>query len=485
VRWLDEDSSTEYEVIDAQGKARTVLKDGTVTKMTIQDLVAELRVKHPTLFEPSPDPSTATPPVQTSDGQKPRRGKRQGAKHAAPTPEPTASPRLASTSDDVSRGTPKSGCASPTSDASSPAPLRQVEPARHEGGALEQLKIKLTDRLHQAIESVRQLPRPSLGTSGLAKGLKPVFSAGVLVAVGFGGSFAYRSLVEPSVQIGGALAVQAQPISPPVRVAAKSSPAEPRLQPAAAPVAPAELRGGSARAEPSGPAPVFRDCSQCPEMVELPGGPFSMGSKQDASERPVHPVTLRGFAIGRFAVTVGEWKQCVAAKACAYEPSGSDNLPVRNLSWDDAQQYVAWLSKTTQKRYRLPTEAEWEYAARGGTATKYYWGSQMVLRLANCKGCGEPYDALEPLKVGSFAPNPFGLHDMAGGVEQWVADCWQKDYTGAARDGSARESKNCRERVLRGGSWKNEPAVLRSAARAFYDATVRYPTHGLRVARSD
>jgi formylglycine-generating enzyme required for sulfatase activity/class 3 adenylate cyclase len=239
------------------------------------------------------------------------------------------------------------------------------------------------------------------------------------------------------------------------------------------------------RPAPSGPYPTFRDCAQCPEMVKLPGGSFSMGSREDSSEAPIHQVAVRAFAIGRFAVTVGEWKQCVAAKACAYQPTGGDDLPVYNVSWADAQQYVAWLSQATQRPYRLPSEAEWEYAARGGTSTKYYWGNQLISRIANCKGCGEPYDSQQPVKVGSFAPNPFGLHDMAGGVDQWVADCWHKNYSGAPRDGSSWEAQNCRERVLRGGSWKNDPATVRPAARNFYDPNVRYPSHGFRVARSD
>jgi formylglycine-generating enzyme required for sulfatase activity len=254
---------------------------------------------------------------------------------------------------------------------------------------------------------------------------------------------------------------------------------------AVAAITPVSVTGGPIRADRDRTESVFRDCLQCPEMVRLPGGTFSMGSKQDSSEGPVHQVALRRFALGRFAVTVGEWRQCVAAKACAYEPSGDDRSAVRNVSWADAQEYVSWLSRTTQNEYRLPTEAEWEYAARAGTTTRFYWGNQLVLGAANCKGCGGFYENEQPLTVGSFVANPFGLHDMAGGVGQWVADCWHKNYAGAPRDGSSWDLKNCRERVLRGGSWKSDPGALRSAARAFYDPNVRYPTHGFRVARSD
>jgi formylglycine-generating enzyme required for sulfatase activity len=229
---------------------------------------------------------------------------------------------------------------------------------------------------------------------------------------------------------------------------------------------------------------VLRDCLHCPEMIKLAGGTFIMGSNNDRTERPVRSVAVAPFALGRYPVTVGEWKFCVAAKACSYEPTGADDQPVRNISWNDAQQYVGWLSKVTKQNYRLPTEAEWEYAARANTTTAYWWGTQMVDGMANCKGCGGAYDASQPLKVGSFKANPFGLHDMTGGIAQWVADCWHPDYQGAPANGAAREMANCREHVLRGGSWKNDPSYLTASSRDHYDTGVRYHTHGLRVARA-
>jgi formylglycine-generating enzyme required for sulfatase activity len=219
-------------------------------------------------------------------------------------------------------------------------------------------------------------------------------------------------------------------------------------------------------------------------MVSLPGGTFAMGSDDDPSEKPIHRVAIKSFAISKFPITVREWNACVAAKSCSYTPTGRDDAPVTNLSWTDAQQFVEWLSNVTQKPFRLPTEAEWEYAARGGTRSKFWWGDQLQTAMANCKGCNEPYETSLPLNVGSFKPNPFGLYDMGGNIHQWVADCWHENYKGAPLDGSAWAESDCLSRVIRSGSWKNDPSYVRPSNRDHYDATVRYPTHGLRVALS-
>jgi formylglycine-generating enzyme required for sulfatase activity/uncharacterized caspase-like protein len=275
--------------------------------------------------------------------------------------------------------------------------------------------------------------------------------------------------------------VVADPVPPPAQPAepAAQAPSQQQIavvKPPAVPAPPALLAGSSANS--------FRDCERCPEMVNLPGGQFTMGSNDDPSEKPPHDVTIAAFALGRYPVTIGEWRRCVTDKACGYEPTGDDNLPVYNVSWVDAQEYVAWLSKTTQAKYRLPSEAEWEYAARANTSTKFWWGNSLVPNKAACKGCGTDANAALPVKVGAFAPNPLGLHDMAGGIAQWVADCWVRDYQGAPRNGTARELPNCRQRVLRGGSWKNDSTYMRSASRDYYDTGVRYLTHGFRVARA-
>ena len=155
---------------------------------------------------------------------------------------------------------------------------------------------------------------------------------------------------------------------------------------------------------------------------------------------------------------------------------------MHNVDWGDAQTYVKWLSGKTGKPYRLPSEAEWEYAARGGTSFRYWWGQEMVPVRASCKDCGGTVGKSSPPSVGTFPANPFGLFDMNGGVSEWVADCWNATYDGAPNDGSARTKGNCSRRVLRGGSWLDEHKYITATCRVFYDYDVRYPANGFRVA---
>jgi len=220
-----------------------------------------------------------------------------------------------------------------------------------------------------------------------------------------------------------------------------------------------------------------------PEMIAIRGGSFAMGSNDDATERPIHQVAIKPFSIGKYPVTVREWNECAAAKVCGFVAAGKDDAPISNVSWADARQYAAYLAEMTKKPYRLPSEAEWEYAARGGTQTKYWWGDKLQPGMAGCKDCGD-LAAEQPAKVGSFKPNPFGLHDMGGGIDQWVEDCWHKTYQGAPADGSAWSSGDCTSHVLRSGSWKNDSRYVRPSNRDGYDTNVRYPTHGFRVALS-
>jgi formylglycine-generating enzyme required for sulfatase activity len=234
----------------------------------------------------------------------------------------------------------------------------------------------------------------------------------------------------------------------------------------------------------------FSECAHgCPTMVVVPAGLFTMGSQDgENNERPPHTVTFaKPFAVGKYDVTFAEWDACAAADACARASDtgwGRENRPVINVSWDEAKRYVAWLSRMTGKEYRLLSEAEWEYAARAGTTTKYYWGNDVGQGNANCDNCGSQWDDKQTAPVGSFKPNPFGLYDMAGNVFQWVEDVHHSSYAGAPSDGSAWiEGRGDRE--VRGGSWNNHADFyLRSTSRVYFTPGDRLFTIGFRVART-
>lgn len=243
-----------------------------------------------------------------------------------------------------------------------------------------------------------------------------------------------------------------------------------------------------------------------PETVELPGGSFQMGDIDGtgtAYERPVRTVQIQPFAIGKYEVTFNEWAACMRAGACTRRPShegwGATGRPVINVSWNDAQQYVTWLSSVTGDTYRLPSEAEWEYAARAGTETRFSWGdgAEWVCDRANVfdrsgfaenphwnwyAQCRDNYPFTAP--VGSFKPNPWGLYDMHGNVWEWTQDCWHPDYTGAPTDGSAWiEGGQCSKRVNRGGGWGNHPRTMRSATRDADNLDATSNALGFRVVR--
>jgi formylglycine-generating enzyme required for sulfatase activity len=234
-------------------------------------------------------------------------------------------------------------------------------------------------------------------------------------------------------------------------------------------------------------AKMLKDCPDCPAMVRIPEGSFSMGlGAREPEALPVHRVAVRGFSLGQYPVTLGEWKVCMAEGGCSFLPrmaSADDRVPVHNLSWDDAQQYLSWLSRKTGHRYRLPSEAEWEYAARAGAAGRYWWGNEIGATVVNCADCGGRQDPHAPLPVDLFLPNAFGLSDLLGGVAQWTADCWFANYQGAPADGTARESRTCLKRVLRGGSFRAKRDDVTLTVRDSYDSSVRYFVNGFRVAR--
>jgi len=244
------------------------------------------------------------------------------------------------------------------------------------------------------------------------------------------------------------------------------------------------------------PGQSFKDCAtDCPEMVVIPAGSFAMGSPQaepgrDLTEAPQHIVTIaKPFAVSRFEVTFAEWDECAAQADCISHVDdhgwGRDRQPVINVSWEDAQHYVAWLSKITGKTYRLLTEAEYEYAARAGTQTAYPWGDEIGNNHANCAGCGSRWDIRQTAPVGSFAPNHFGLYDMVGNVWEWVEDCLHEDYSGAPVDGSAwMMGGDCGRHRLRGGSWASVAEEIRSANRARSATDARLSIFSFRIART-
>lgn len=247
----------------------------------------------------------------------------------------------------------------------------------------------------------------------------------------------------------------------------------------------------------------FRDCDACPEMVEIPTGTFMMGSLEEhgwSQERPIHEVTIeKRYAIGKYEVTFDEWDACVADGGCdGYSPDdngwGRGRQPVISISLDDAHSYVDWLAEKTGEDYRLPSEAEWEYAARAGTDTLFWWGDEIGVNNAACNRCGSEWDTKQPAPVGTFKPNPFGLYDVVGNVTEWVEDCASDGYENTPTDGSANlecTGANSRLNVMRGGGFSiGETETLkrpeRSSARLFNIAMDRTfgNSNGFRVAKS-
>jgi formylglycine-generating enzyme required for sulfatase activity len=268
---------------------------------------------------------------------------------------------------------------------------------------------------------------------------------------------------------------------PPARTPPEPRPTPPSQKQAAVPPRAEPGRTGTKAGD------VFRDCGECPEMVVVPAGAFDMGSNDFDVEKPEHRVTIaKPFAVGRREITFEEWDQCVASGSCRHRPDdrgqGRGERPVTDVSWHDAKAYTAWLSQKTTQKYRLPSEAEWEYVARGGTRTAYWWGRDAGARFANCRECGGP-PGQQTVSGGTFTANPFGLFDTAGNAAEWVEDCWNDNYRGAPRDGSAWTAGQCRQRVLRGGSFDSQARYVRSASRFRYDADVRYYANGFRVVR--
>lgn len=270
-------------------------------------------------------------------------------------------------------------------------------------------------------------------------------------------------------------------------------PVQAQRQTTPAPLAVPPIRG-TMLFRPGQDAP--RDCSACPQLVYIPGGSFTMGSAEAGrgSEGPQHTVSIRPFLAGKFEVTFDEWASCASSGGCnGYAPAdqgwGGGSRPVINVSWDDAKAYVSWLSRTAGKPYRLLSESEWEYAARAGSASAYWWGESISLDQANyfswANSDGSSGRAIGKTQgVGSYGANAWGLFDVHGNVEEWVEDCYEYSYVGAPLDGSARISGDCSLRISRGGSWQSSSTKLRSSGRSDIVHTVRREVIGFRVARA-
>jgi formylglycine-generating enzyme required for sulfatase activity len=263
--------------------------------------------------------------------------------------------------------------------------------------------------------------------------------------------------------------------------------------------------GASTRIEAADPfsaGQVFRDCADCPEMVVVPSGSFTMGSPESEPQRNYGEAQVRvsiaaSFAVGKYAVTFDEWDACVANAGCApYKPDdqewGRSKHPVISVNWDDAKAYATWLSRKTGKSYRLLSEAEREYVTRAGTTTPFWWGSSITPKQANYDGRADPYKGGgskgeyrgRTVPVDSFEPNPWGLYNVHGNVEEWTEDCWNDSNSGNPGDGSARSTGDCSHRVVRGGSWLDHPGGLRSADRYGNTPSLRIGNIGFRLART-
>jgi formylglycine-generating enzyme required for sulfatase activity len=281
------------------------------------------------------------------------------------------------------------------------------------------------------------------------------------------------------------------------------------------------------------PAAADKDCAHCPEMVVIPAGQFVMGAAPGEEERanlpaefrnrsqPQRRVNVKRFSAGRFEVTRGQYRVfaeatgrtgdgCFAWSGDAFEMKSAnswrnpgfaqdDAHPVTCVSWEDANAYVTWLSQRTERKYRLLTEAEWEYAARAGTTTTRFWGDDADKSCDYANGADRSTAELVPgannwyvancddrhaytAPVGSYRPNAFGLYDMLGNVEEWTQDCWIGNYRGAPTDGSAVAAGDCSLRVVRGGSWDDAPVGVPAAYRVGSPTTIRVYRRGFRVA---
>jgi formylglycine-generating enzyme required for sulfatase activity len=232
------------------------------------------------------------------------------------------------------------------------------------------------------------------------------------------------------------------------------------------------------------PGAVFQDCPDCPRMVVIPAGEFTMGSPEsepdrDSDESPRHPVRIpRAFAMARTEVTQAEWRALMGSSPSDFSSCG-DDCPVEQVSWNDAREFARRLSEKTGKHYRLPSEAEWEYACRAGGTDRFCGGDD-----AGSVAWYDQNSGGKTQRVAQKRPNAFGLYDMSGNVREWTEDCWNSSYAGAPSNGSAWLVGDCSLRVFRGGSWDASLRLLRSALRGRNSTDFRKLILGFRLART-
>ena len=258
----------------------------------------------------------------------------------------------------------------------------------------------------------------------------------------------------------------------------------------------AQKLAAASLAELPQPGQTIKDCADCPEMVVIPAGSFEMGSKESSETLPVHRVNVQSFLIGKAEVTQGQWKAVMGSNP-SYFSSCGDDCPVERVAWNQAQEFVQRLSQKTGKQYRLPSEAEWEYAARAGSSTKWSSGDAEYQLVDYAWYSGNSQGKTQ--RVAQKRPNAFGVYDMHGNVWEWTQDCWHDNYTGAPTDGSAWTTgcsapspgligagpwSSSSSRVFRGGSCSNSPLFLRSADRNWFTPSYRIDYIGLRLART-
>ncbi|WP_295403819.1 SUMF1/EgtB/PvdO family nonheme iron enzyme [uncultured Thiocystis sp.] len=243
---------------------------------------------------------------------------------------------------------------------------------------------------------------------------------------------------------------------------------------------------------PSKPPPIRRDRLRggafAPALAVLDGGVFQMGANSLSGEdfSPAHEVRIRPFLIGVNEVTYQDYDRFARATARALPEDfgwGRGNRPVVGVSWEEAQAYADWLSRETGHRYRLPTEAEWEFASRAGDTRSFWWGSSLEPGRAACFDCGSQWDNRSTAPVGSFPPNPFGLHDTAGNAMEWVADCYRPSDQDAPGDGSTSREASCTARVARGGAFNKPAASMRAYVRGHFAPETKLNMLGFRIAR--